>query len=81
MTAIAAREVGTTGVEVTILGLGGAPLGDFSELIPEDRAAATVEAAWAAGIRYSTRPRFTATDCPSIASGTSFVANRAIPLC
>src|SRR5260370_4125291 len=48
----AAREVGPTGVDVTILGLGGAPLGDFSELIAEDRAAATVEAAWAAGIRY-----------------------------
>ena len=52
MTRIAVREVGTTGVEVTTLGLGGAPLGDFSELIPEDRADATVEAAWAAGIRY-----------------------------
>ena len=52
MTAIVQREVGETGLKVTTLGLGGAPLGDFSEFIPEDRAAATVEAAWAEGIRY-----------------------------
>ena len=52
MTAITERELGTTGLKFTLLGLGGAPLGDYSELIPEDRAAATVEAAWAAGIRY-----------------------------
>jgi D-threo-aldose 1-dehydrogenase len=52
MTAIVEREVGATGLRITTLGLGGAPLGDFSELIPEDRAAATVEAAWAEGIRY-----------------------------
>ena len=67
MTAIVQREVGETGLKVTTLGLGGAPLGDFSEFIPEDRAAATVEAAWAEGIRYffATQPLCTAMDYPA----------------
>lgn len=53
------REIGKTGLEVTVLGFGGAPLGDFFEAIPEDRALATVEAAYAAGVRvYDTSPYY-----------------------
>jgi D-threo-aldose 1-dehydrogenase len=59
MNALATRELGSTGLEVSVLGLGGAPLGDFSELIPEDRAQATLDAAWAAGVRlYDTSPLY-----------------------
>ena len=59
MTDITTREIGRTGLKATVLGLGGAPLGDFSELIPEDRATATIEAAWQAGVRfYDTAPLY-----------------------
>lgn len=46
------RRLGRTALDVSILGLGGAPLGDFYEKIPEARAEATVAAAWEGGLRY-----------------------------
>src|ERR1700720_3669346 len=46
------RRLGPTQVEVTQLGFGGAGLGDLFEVIPEAQAAATLQAAWDAGIRY-----------------------------
>jgi D-threo-aldose 1-dehydrogenase len=59
MTAIPRRKLGRTGLDVTVLGLGGAPLGDFSELIPEDRARTTVETAYEAGVRlFDTSPLY-----------------------
>lgn len=48
----ARRRLGRTDVEVTQLGLGCAPLGNLYEAVDDDDAAATVEAAWAAGIRW-----------------------------
>lgn len=59
MTELARRTIGKTGLEVTVLGFGGAPLGDFFDHIPEDRALATVEAAWDAGVRvFDTSPYY-----------------------
>src|SRR5215831_15310824 len=52
MDPLACRRLGLTQVEVTQLGFGGAGLGDLFEVIPEAQAAATLEAAWDAGIRY-----------------------------
>ena len=52
MDPIARRRLGRTQVEVTQLGFGGAGLGDLFEVIPEAQAAATLQAAWDAGIRY-----------------------------
>ena len=46
------RRIGTTSFFVTQLGMGGASLGDMREVVPEAQAAATVEAAHAAGIGY-----------------------------
>jgi D-threo-aldose 1-dehydrogenase len=46
------RELGRTGLALTRLGMGSAPLGDLWERIPEDRAEATLAAAWAGGVRY-----------------------------
>ncbi len=46
------RRLGSTGVEVTRLGFGGATLGDAVEVIDEAQADLTVEAAYAAGIGY-----------------------------
>jgi len=41
------------------LGMGGAPLGNLFDRIPEEVAAATVEAAWDAGVRhYDTAPHY-----------------------
>jgi len=51
-TAIPRRSIGRTGLCVTELGLGGAPLGNLYRPVPADAAAATVDAAVAAGIRY-----------------------------
>jgi D-threo-aldose 1-dehydrogenase len=53
------RPLGRTSLEVPILGLGGAPLGDFYELLPEERALATVERAYDLGIRlFDTAPLY-----------------------
>ncbi|HEY1934031.1 MAG TPA: aldo/keto reductase [Acetobacteraceae bacterium] len=52
MDPLARRRLGRTQVEVTQLGFGGAGLGDLFEVIPEAQAAATLQAAWDAGLRY-----------------------------
>jgi D-threo-aldose 1-dehydrogenase len=46
------RKIGTTNLEVTELGLGGAPMGGFRATIPDSEAAALTDAAYAAGVRY-----------------------------
>ena len=46
------RRVGRTKLEVTTLGLGGAPMGGFRATIPDAEAMALTEAAWADGVRY-----------------------------
>ena len=46
------NEVGKTGVLVTQLGFGGGPLGDPTDVIPEDQAQATLAAAYDRGVRY-----------------------------
>ena len=51
--------LGGSGVPVTALGLGAAAIGGLYEEVGEDEAAATVEAAWDAGIRYfDTAPHY-----------------------
>ena len=49
---IATRTIGASGIEVTELGFGGAPLGAVGDRISADTAAATVERAHRGGIRY-----------------------------
>ena len=49
---IATSNLGTTGVSLTNLGFGGAPLGDLFEILSETQAQATLQAAWDAGLRY-----------------------------
>lgn len=44
--------IGATGLEVSRLGLGTAPLGGLYEAVDESGAMAVVEAAWSAGIRF-----------------------------
>ncbi len=46
------RQVGKTGCEVSVLGLGGAPLGNLFEVLPEEQALATVRAAYDAGVGH-----------------------------
>ena len=46
------RQLGTTSLKVTALGLGGATLGDIQAAIPESQADATVEAAFESGVTY-----------------------------
>lgn len=55
----AKRRLGKSGLEVTVLGLGGAPLGDFYALLPEEEALATVSAAYTQGLRlFDTAPLY-----------------------
>jgi D-threo-aldose 1-dehydrogenase len=49
---LSTSEIGRTGLRVTRLGLGGAPLGGLFESVREDEARATVSAAYGAEIRY-----------------------------
>jgi D-threo-aldose 1-dehydrogenase len=46
------RVLGRSGVEVTIMGFGGAPLGNMYQAFSDAQARATVEAGYDAGIRY-----------------------------
>jgi D-threo-aldose 1-dehydrogenase len=53
------RRIGRTDLQVSALGLGGAPLGDLYERIPRERALATLETAYSRGIRlYDTAPLY-----------------------
>ncbi len=59
MDIFAKRPLGRSGLAVSCLGLGGAPLGDLYERIPEARALATLEAAYEHGIRlFDTAPLY-----------------------
>lgn len=49
---IARRRVGTTDIEVTELGFGGASLGELFVPVTEHDAIATIDTAWDSGIRY-----------------------------
>ncbi len=46
------RRIGRTPLEVTRLGLGGAPLGGLYTAVDDDEADATIRRAWEIGIRY-----------------------------
>ncbi|MCL1869134.1 MAG: aldo/keto reductase [Promicromonosporaceae bacterium] len=53
------RAVGRTAVRVTALGFGAAPIGNLAHPVDPDEAAAAVDAAWDAGIRYfDTAPHY-----------------------
>ena len=46
------RKLGRTGVSVSELGLGTAPLGELFDRVEDDEAAAIVQTAWDGGVRY-----------------------------
>ena len=52
MDPLATRTLGRTGVALTRLGFGGAPLGELFTRVSEEAATATLRAAWDAGLRY-----------------------------
>src|SRR5215813_11836889 len=52
MTTLRRRKVGTTNLEVTELGLGGAPMGGFRATISDTEAMALTDAAYEGGVRY-----------------------------
>ncbi len=62
------RKVGETGLELTALGIGTAPLGGLYADVPMDQALGVLEAAWEAGIRYvDTAPMYGMTRSEHIA--------------
>src|SRR3546814_14125012 len=46
------RRLGRTGLRLTQMGFGGAPLGNLFAPVPEPEAEALLQAAWDAGLRY-----------------------------
>ena len=52
MTTLKKRKVGKTNIEVTELGLGGAPMGGFRATISDAEATALTDAAYEGGVRY-----------------------------
>lgn len=57
MKVLATRELADTGLSVSVLGLGGAGLGELFETIEENTAQEIVSTAWAGGVRfYDTAP-------------------------
>lgn len=59
MQQLGTRELGATGLAVSVLGLGGAPLGDLYTKIPEPEALATIDRAYETGTRlFDTAPLY-----------------------
>jgi D-threo-aldose 1-dehydrogenase len=59
MTALARHRLGRTAVEVTELSFGAASIGNLYTTVDDDTAAATVDAAWDAGVRtFDTAPHY-----------------------
>jgi D-threo-aldose 1-dehydrogenase len=57
--ALPGREIRTTGVHVTTLGFGAAPIAGLYRAVDETSARATIDAAWKGGIRYfDTAPHY-----------------------
>ena len=56
MTTLKRRKVGKTKLEVTELGLGGAPMGGFGATIPDAEAVRLADAGYHPGIRYFDTP-------------------------
>jgi len=52
MSALASRELGRTGLEVSVLGFGGAGIGNLYRELAEDDAIAAVHESFASGVRY-----------------------------
>ena len=52
MTTLRRRKIGKTNLEVTELGLGGAPMGGFRATNPDAEATALTDAAYEGGVRY-----------------------------
>jgi D-threo-aldose 1-dehydrogenase len=53
------RQLGNSGVEVPVIGFGGAPLGNLFQQFSDDQARATVRAAYGAGMRlFDTAPLY-----------------------
>src|SRR6478736_9902855 len=52
MTTLRRRKIGTTSLEVTELGLGGAPMGGFRATISDAEATLLTDAAYDSGVRY-----------------------------
>lgn len=52
LTATTRRSIGSTGLEVTALGIGSAPLGGLYAPVPTPQALEMLETAWELGIRY-----------------------------
>src|SRR5882762_499081 len=52
MTTLKRRKIGTTNLEVSELGLGGAPMGGFRATISDAEATALTDAAYEGGVRY-----------------------------
>lgn len=57
--ALAARPLGRSGLTVTELGFGGSVIANLRRPVDDEQATATVDAAWAAGVRYfDTAPHY-----------------------
>ena len=53
------RRIGRTAIEVTEIGLGGAPLGNLMGALGDEEATATIEAGLGGGVRYfDTAPKY-----------------------
>src|SRR5256885_16124759 len=52
MTTLKRRKIGTTKLDVTELGLGGAPMGGFRATISDAEATSLIDAAYEGGVRY-----------------------------
>ena len=81
MTTLKRRKVGKTKLEVTELGLGGAPMGGFRTNIPDAEAMALTDAAADDGVRYFDTSPFCGYGRSELRMGAALRENRATAAC
>ena len=74
------RELGSTGLEVSVLGFGGAAIGNLYRDLADDDAGAAVREAFAAGVRYFDTAPFYGFGLSEVRLGRALHGAHALPV-
>jgi D-threo-aldose 1-dehydrogenase len=77
---LARREIGTTGLEVSELGFGGAAIGNLYRVLPEQDADAAVRESFATGVRYFDTAPFYGFGLSEVRLGQALQGAQALPV-
>ena len=82
LTPSTSRPIGRTALSLPVFGFGSAHLGELYGRVEEADSRATLDAAWAGGVRYyDTAPWYAAAACPNTGSAASCARSPATKSC